>query len=201
MFMANILCALSFENRSNTLFWIDADWMQPVPFDQEKSRALVIVPTTISHVNKGELKEVLKRLERPRRPDGTVTLRNWSLPTRTDIDEYGPRRVTTTLEAGVVTIRADRAALKVLSEWLFRQAKSLPDIPSTYEEVDRVRQFKHWHTSHWQIDGEIQYYRNFALISRYTASVRSKVIDKNPDLPREQVLEEVYSREPAWKFR
>jgi len=196
--LSRVFGALAVGREENSIFWIGPDLMEPAPFDQEPSRPVVIVPSTVTHIAKDDLKQLIVKLKRTRFPTRTI---RWGTPTIKDsrAAEYleRPRYVETNLEGGAVTIRAESSALRALSEYVH------PDLgvnmKTTHTYVDDVRG-RRWE-NHNQVDGEVQFYRHFAMISRESAGHRKQILDVNPALKGDALVREIHNSPIRWSLR
>ncbi len=195
--LTRLFWGLGYEKHPNTLIWIGADSLQPVPFDQEPSRPIFIVPTTITHINRGDLQRLAHRLSQSPRSSSTIRWRTWGLSgERMHTSNFVPRHIHTDLEAGAITIRADANALCTVAEWLCLQDElGLARSRMTYEYLDDAN----WPamSSHSHIEGEVQYYRDFALISRRSANARARIIDGDADIDGDILRAAVHQAAPA----
>jgi hypothetical protein len=200
-FMARLFWGLACDNRPNTLVWIGPELLQPVPFDQEKSLPVMLVPSSITHVSGKELQSISAALRKHVKPTGTVCWRTWSLSGERDADDrYATRRVRTSLEAGAITVRADSLAWRTLARWLkYQSDQGLSHYPTTYEYLDDANTPNR--LGHSAIEGEIQFYRDFARISRRTANARQHILDRQPGLSGEELRDAIHQNAPAitWK--
>jgi len=196
--LSRVFGSLSIEKMPNTLFWIGPELMEPAPFDQEPSRPVLIVPSTVTHIGKDDVKQLVVKLKRCRYPSRTI---RWNAPP--DIERVllrwleKPRHVETRLVGGAITIRAEALALRELS-W-----RTYPDLDlktkTTYFYLDDARGLR-W-MDHGNVDGEIQYYRHFAMISRESATTRKRILDRNPVLQGDALVQEIHDSPVRWSLR
>ena len=199
--MSRVFASLSIEKVPNTLFWIGPELMDPAPFDQEPSWPVIIVPSTVTHVGKDDIKQLVTKLSRYPHPGRTI---RWSAP-KVDPDvpiwdtEYlkKPRYVHTDLEGGAVTIRAEASALRELSRHICPDLGA--SIKTTHSYIDDAQGMR-W-VSHWQMDGEVQYYRHFGMMSRESAGLRKQILDQNPALKGDALVRKIHDSRIRWSLR
>ncbi len=189
-----LVWAAAHDRHADTIYVLSGASLEPTPFDAAPSLPVVIACSDRVHLRKDDVRSLLGRLRRRRRPDGTVKLRSFGLrkvdaasadEQRERLDrERRSRRSELRVErmGGAIVFHGTAAALRYASiTWQWLEQPLRPG-DSAHEYVDR--DWRRWP------EGEVQVFADYERMLADARVEREQVI-RNPGCVPPHALGEV----------